>query len=203
MRWYPKDQPEYFHPRAPPTYRLAGPPHVIALRISRTLCRLNQVVAPRVCAAVFKFLWNGWVTSARFQKREAADCRCVLGCGGDGRPNALDAQNHYCHCPTVHKVWSSRLRTTIPQERTFFTWLLANSELDNDDYLRSTALIMYSTMRAINYYRKAGATDRVTASHFMQQAISQGVRGHSNSASFVNGLWNLNERSTGLKFGNG
>ena len=202
MRWYPKGNRDSFHPRAQPRYHLAGPPNLIARRISDTLRHLHTVVAPRVCAAVFKFLWNGWVTTARFQGREQPNCKCVLGCSSDGRPNAADAQNHYCHCPTVHKVWSNRLRTSIPLERSMYTWLLANGELADDDKLCSTALIIYSTMRAVNHYRHNGSTNRDTAAQFMQQAISQGVRGHSKSASFVNGLWDSSLHPTGIHFRN-
>jgi len=202
-RWYPKDKEHCYHPQAQPNYALAGPERHVAARISATLNRLQSVVAPRVCAAVFKFLWNGWVTKARFQGREDPDCLCVLGCVSDGRPNAADAQNHYCHCPTVHAVWKSRLRTTVSMERSLFTWLLANPELENNDMLSSTAIIIYSTMRAINHYRHVGPTDRITASQFMNQAISQGVRGHSKSAAFVNGLWDLTNRPEGLCLSNG
>jgi len=202
-RWYPKGTTSCFHPRAQPHYGIAGPENMIARRISSNLCRLQSVVAPRVCAAVFKFLWNGWVTTARFQGREDPNCQCVLGCISDDRPNAADAQNHYCHCPTVHKVWKTRLRTSIPMERSISTWLLANGELADDDKLCSTALIIYSTMRAINHYRHTGITDRNTAAQFMQQAISQGGRGHSKSASFVNGLWDRISRPTGICFRNG
>ena len=85
-------------------------------------------------------------------------------------------------------------------ERSIYTWLMANHELADDDNLCSTALIIYSTMRAINHYRNIGGTDRDTAAQFMLQAISQGVRGHARSAAFVNRLWDRNLRPLGIHF---
>ena len=81
------------------------------------------------------------------------------------------------------------------------SWLQAHGELEDDDALCSTALIIYSALRAINHYRHNGATNRVTASHYMGQAISQGIRGHKKSAAFVNNLWDPNTGSRDTNFG--
>ena len=88
-------------------------------------------------------------------------------------------------------------------EESLYIWLLAHERLEGDEgSLISTALIIYSTMRAINYLRHIGATDRETAlQQFMNQTINQGVRGHAKSASFVNSVWNRDIKSDGIDFG--
>ena len=108
MRWY--KVANNYHPQSLPSYSLAGPPHNVAARIDRCLKRLSSLVAPRVCGAVFKVLWNGWVTERRFQNRGPSS-QCVLGCIDEGRIGAEDAIEHYSLCPSVHRVWNGKLRT--------------------------------------------------------------------------------------------
>ncbi len=106
-RWYRDNA--YKHPAAPPTYSLAGSPHVVANKVHRCILRLRKLVPPRVCAAVFKFIFNGWCTEARFQRQRQPSCKCVFGCGA----SAMDSQRHYCCCPVTHLVWRTKLRTHI------------------------------------------------------------------------------------------
>ncbi len=86
----------------------------------------------------------------------------------------------------------------MPVDASLHTWVMANEELISDDRLVSTALIIYSTYRAVNFYRHHGHTDRETAMQFMKQAINQGVRGHRKAAGFLNGLWDQSSRPTAI-----
>ena len=187
------------HPRSVPRFSLAGPPHHTSAAIARCLCRLGRLVAPRVAAAVFKFLWNGWCCKARFQQRDQPGCECVLGCIQAGRINAQDAQEHYCHCPAVHEVWKTKLRTVCPVEVALHVWLLACGQLESDDMLTSTALMIYATFMAINHYRHHGKVTRPVAKEFLKQAVNKAVFGHPKSMRFVEGLYH-EARPSGLVF---
>lgn len=72
-------------------WQLDAPLGLITHRLLCRLGRLKSLVAPRVQSAVFKTIWNGWCTSARFQSKQA----CVLSCSCD----ALDRFEHYAACP--------------------------------------------------------------------------------------------------------
>ena len=63
-------------------YKLAGPPAQIARRVYKNLLHLKNLVPPRVCAAVFRTIWNGWCTERRFQRRWGNSNVCMLGCKG-------------------------------------------------------------------------------------------------------------------------
>jgi len=66
-------------------WSLCIPPGIVSRRILARLPLLGKLVSPRVHAALFKALWNGWTTSARFQ----INSKCVLGCS-----EAVDALGH-------------------------------------------------------------------------------------------------------------
>ena len=76
-------------------------PRIFAQRAARMLRRLAGLVAPRVWAAVFRSLLNGWCTLRRFQSRG----RCVFGCSfGE------DSLDHYLGCSVLARFGRDHLR---------------------------------------------------------------------------------------------
>jgi hypothetical protein len=55
---------------------------------------IHSKAKPRVAAAVWKTLWNGWCTSRRFQ----TEGRCIFGCASN---LASDSLEHYLFCPIL------------------------------------------------------------------------------------------------------
>ena len=71
-------------------------PNLIAERVIRRLRFSATNLPPKVHAAHFKTLWNGWCTDRRFQKLTKSQ-GCKFGCGVP----AQDSIEHYSCCPTV------------------------------------------------------------------------------------------------------
>jgi hypothetical protein len=89
---------------------LTGVPAKGARLIHRHLIELGSQVPPRVQAAVFRTLWNSWVTERRFQRRRSVKNVCVFKCS----ITAEDSLEHYCRCPVVLRVGRSSLRIDYP-----------------------------------------------------------------------------------------
>ena len=89
-------------------WQLPAPLGIIARRAPRRFKHLSSLVAPRVLAAVFRAVWNGWCTARRFQK----DAPCCLCCSA----SAMDSIEHYAQCPVTN-----RLRTAFGLRRCFFS----------------------------------------------------------------------------------
>ena len=111
---------------------ITGHPGVYSRQIARRLGMLSGLVTPRVQAAVFVTLWNGWCTHRRFQRRLLPSNRCVLGCIG----GAEDAIEHYCRCPTILRVARHTLKFSYAVQGALDLWALNNSWLDDKDNLR-------------------------------------------------------------------
>lgn len=101
-------------------FGLYGLPGHYSPRIFRRLADLAALVAPRVHAAVFTTMWNGWCTHRRFQQRRKASNACLFLCGG----GAEDAVEHYCRCPVVKRVAAHTLRFSYQDEGALTLWLL-------------------------------------------------------------------------------
>ena len=64
-------------------------------RVRRALNMLKTIgegLPPRVWAAYFRLICNGWITARRFQ----GSGKCLFGCG-----NGHDSIEHFAHCPVV------------------------------------------------------------------------------------------------------
>ena len=53
---------------------------------------IGEGLPPRVWAAYFRLICNGWMTARRFQGNRT----CLFGCGG-----GHDSIEHFAHCPVV------------------------------------------------------------------------------------------------------
>ena len=152
-----------------PGWGLPGPIAHTARRVCRHLQRLPKLVPPRVCAAVFRTVFNGWTTHRRFQQRHLKTNICLLGCQGQ----AEDSIEHYCRCPALQYVLRTRLKVQLRDQRALTFWVLDEPGLDKDEYLICSALINYGGYMATNMFRHSApaASNQVAI-----QAINQLVR---------------------------
>ena len=164
---------------------IPGPLGKVAPRICRNLQRLHLLVPPRVCAAVFRTLFNGWVTHRRSQRRSAPSNMCMLGCSD----RAEDSIEHYCRCPAVLKVLQHKLRIIVPPAKALAFWMLDCPSSD-DDLLMSSALSVYAGYMATNTYRKIGRPQtKERAIDAMGQYLIQSAYGHPKVGKFLDNCW--------------
>jgi hypothetical protein len=165
--------------------KLAGPPAHLARRTSRRLQLLHELVPPRVCAATFRLIFNGWCTHRRFQRRRSTLNRCLLGCSGD----AEDSIEHYCRCPAVQEVLRTRLRKTVPDMQALSFWTLADRLTDDHDDLLCSSIICHATYMTTNMYRHKGRVSREVAIDALKFNILQAVKGHPGATAFLDSRW--------------
>ena len=79
-------------------WRLTGIERTTATRCAKMFTVLKKLTPPRVVAAVWKTMWNGWTTGRRFQE---IDHHCKLGCGS---PYGGDSIEHYAFCAITIEV---------------------------------------------------------------------------------------------------
>ena len=84
-------------------------PRIRAQRGIHVLRRLGQLLPPRAWSAMWRTLWNGWVTHRRWPDRPGSLNQCVF-CG----PGAADSIEHYATCPCVWNFARSRLGLARP-----------------------------------------------------------------------------------------
>ena len=167
-------------------YCLSGLPGVQTPRIHRRIKLLASGVAPRVQAAVFKTLWNGWVTERRFQRRDGQQNHCKFKCNR----HAEDSIEHYCRCPVVMEVLQKMLHLHYPKEEALNVWLLNTAWVENHSVGACVALLVYGTYSAYNSIRHKGISNTAQARDCIQQHIKQGVLGHHASTKVLNNCWN-------------
>ena len=123
-------------------WKLPLPLFMLATRAANRTERLSRLVAPRVMAAVFCTLCNGWCTRARFQQ----DGPCCLGCSGD----ALDRIEHYAHYIFLKRLLRQRLRLPPTTSMTLFLCL---DKSGSDEVPALRAMATYATYSAVNSFR--------------------------------------------------
>jgi len=167
-------------------WALAGPPAHIVARVHKHMQKLPHLVAPRVCAAVLRSVFNGWCSRRRFQERDHPDNICVLGCGG----GAEDCIEHYCRCPALLDTLKNRLRVNLPIEKALSFWVMNEPCLDLDDMLVCSAIINYAGYMATNKFRNTKrASDHDTARNAINQFVTQSAIGHPATARFLDNRW--------------
>ena len=165
---------------------ITGNPGQYCRQIHRRLQALSKLVPPRVCAAVFKTLWNGWCTHRRFQRRLWDTNRCLFGCKGE----AEDSLEHYCRCPIVLSVAKDSLKFSYEGVDAMNLWTLNHPWLDsNRDNLRAVGLLIYGTFNAFNTSRQARLSDSNQCRLCIIQYCKQGSSGHHPSMSFLDKRW--------------
>ncbi|CAK0830171.1 unnamed protein product, partial [Prorocentrum cordatum] len=93
-------------------------PELPRIRVSRCIEFLQALrgrAPPRVWAATWRTLWNGWATSRRTQ-----GARGLAGCMFRCSDEAPDSIEHYATCPRLHEVTGRRLglpRVALPGAR--------------------------------------------------------------------------------------
>ena len=165
---------------------LPGPPAHMAARMIRHLQELSSLVGPKVRAAMFRSLFNGWCTERRFQRRWGPKNTCMLSCGG----GAEDSFEHYCRCPCTLQVLQSKLHVSLHPSRGISFFLLNEYHCGIRDVLIASALINYACYMTTNMFRNTGrANSRDIASDAMTQFLKQGALGHRTSTNFFNERW--------------
>ena len=153
-------------------WQLATPPGILSRRLPNRLLTLRGVTTPRVQAAVFRTLWNGWTTAARFQRTAC----CVLACS----PTAEDRIEHYCKCPFF--VDLTRTWLGLPARLSNLAGFLLSADGMGDKELALMAVAVYAMHRATAHFRRAASAphpDQVR--DFLQTMCQNAVRGHKSS----------------------
>ena len=166
-------------------YGLSGHPGHYSESIAKRVVYLAKLVTPRVHAATFTTLWNGWCTHRRFQNRRLRTNLCLFRCGGE----AEDSLEHYCRCPVVLNVARRLFRFSYHESKALNIWALNSSWLDNEKNLRSLALLVYGSFMAFNSIRHNGISDASQAFHCIVQHCKQGAMGHAPSMKHIDTCW--------------
>ena len=156
-------------------WRLSLPLGKLSRRILSRLARLRNFTTPRVQAAVFRTLWNGWTTKARFQQHGC----CVLGCSD----MAQDRIEHYACCPHLRAlvtVWLGLNSRLVSLEG----FLLAADSM-TDQELCLIGVAAYAMHRATAYYRVQPAPNAERVHDFLQATCQGAVRGHPVSSKML------------------
>jgi hypothetical protein len=132
-------------------WKLSGIPAHLESQILRNFKLLSQWCPPRVIAAYFRALWNGWTTDRRMaslRKSQGLPLRgCQLGCGWDE-----DCLEHYATCKLYWDFLSLRrpaglgLATHLRCREAFF---MVHPSLDERNTCR-LALGMYALHRVVS-----------------------------------------------------
>ena len=151
-----------------------------AARLStERIARLPKLVAPRVCVAIFKLIWNGWCTSHRFQ----SDGACKFGCSH----RSPDKIEHYVNdCSRVKRfVHNTFKRSELGLDHFL---LCAPNMSDNDIITVSlTAYAIFTALISLIHHRPIG--DEITACDVLRQRAMEAVRNHPKSSKFINNVW--------------
>ena len=149
-------------------WHLVLPQGKLSRRLLSRLARLRALTSPRVQAAVFRTLWNGWTTKARFQQHGC----CVLGCS----ETADDRIEHYAYCPYLRELivaWLGLNSRLVSLEG----FLLASDRM-TDHELALVAVAVYAMHKATACHRNHPAPSAERVRDFLQATCQGAVRGH-------------------------
>jgi len=164
---------------------IPGWPAEYTPRVLSNLQRLQKLAPPRVCAAAFRTIFNGWNTERRWQRRGGRANLCLLGCGA----GAEDSLEHYCRCPVVLKLLRLKLNIVVQPGRALSFWCLDVPRSD-DDVLLCSALSNYVCYCTTNIYRH-GTPHRNADRSFdsLKQMLIQSSAGHPKVGCFLGSRW--------------
>ena len=155
---------------------------------------LPKLVPPRVCAATFSTLWNRWCTHRRYQNRQAATNKCLLGCSA----TAEDSIEHYCQCPITKEVIRRNLNMDPKLYANLHTFLLCNTHIHTKDELASIALLMYAVYSATNHFRHNPPAPNVNIYEAVSQWLREGAKHHNAATQTLDNRWNPNRQSNNV-----
>ena len=172
-------------------FGLHGLPGHMTPLIHKHLLRLSKLVTPRVHAAVFKTLWNGWTSERRFQRRSKPSNVCKFQCREStalGGPE--DSIEHYCRCPVVMRVAQSFLHIHFDEQAALDIWTLNSQWVGgNPTVMTCVALLIYGAFKAFNSINHQGISNSQQAYICITQHCMQGALGHTASQQILDGCW--------------
>ena len=147
---------------------------------------IGSRVPPRVWAASWRAVWNGWATARRTQGR-----RGLPGCAFCCSETAPDSIEHYSSCRVVHEVTAADLqcpRLPTPEARLANFLGLDFGPTSAPDRavavaLRAAAVYKVQCMCSHGTLRRGPA-----AAEALRQAIREAVRGHRSAAQVYDDL---------------
>ena len=158
-------------------------PQFPRIRVANCLTFLQVLgtrVPPRVWAATWRALWNGWATSRRTQRREGLP-GCMFRCS----EYAQDSIEHYSSCVSLHAITSAELglpRAPTPGERLAAFLGLDFSARDRPDEAVRRALRLAAVYRTHCLCRHCLLRRAPATAEAMKQACREAVRGHRGAA---------------------
>ena len=165
-------------------WKLAGLPRHTATRCARMLKNLLRLVPPRVSAAVWRTMWNGWTTKRRFQ---LAGHRCLLGCQS---PHNEDSIEHYARCIVTRNLGQHFVGLPATHYSHWlgnFVALGLNHGACDDATLTKRAALVYAVYRTTNHLRHHPTGDAQFIMDMAQQYVREAVRGHPQATASVEG----------------
>ena len=156
-------------------WRLAGIELTTATRCANMFVALKRLTPPRVVAAVWKTMWNGWTTARRFQE---TGHKCLFGCGS---AHGGDSIEHYAFCAIVKEIgvrFVGLQQTHYSRNLGNFVALGLNHGTVDETTLTKRAVLVYAVYRATNTLRKCPARDVEHVKDMIQQYCREAVRGH-------------------------
>ena len=144
----------------------------LARKAPEVFLDLSEAAPPRVCAALFRTLWNGWCTARRFQKEGS----CCLGCS----PFARDCIDHPAVCP-----FALRLKRCSGLKRSSLASFLCLDGMEQHG-LVVHALATYAVFRVANHFR--GKSPPISAKRH-EHWCKAGAPGHSTCVNIFERRW--------------
>ena len=166
-------------------FGLSGLPGHYTQQVHNVLLHISKETPPRVHAAVFRTLFNGWCTSRRFQKRHSSANHCVFRCSA----TAEDSLEHYCRCPIVRRVARQYLHLEYPCDSYVDVWMLNTGWFCSAEVRIGIAILIYGAYNAHNTARQGPIKDQQQAYHLIIQHCKQGTFGHKKASDFVDSAW--------------
>ena len=152
-------------------WRVPLPPRVATDRIHALLFRLGPLVRPRVHAAVWRTLFNGWCTRRRFQQHGA----CLFQCNA----HAADSIEHYVSCRFYMDLRSAALQLLPISDASRLQMVFHRTW--SDDRLILEAVAMFSLYTTYNQIRTHGFVSAEVCADGLVQSCYNAVRNHGRS----------------------
>ena len=160
-------------------------PDWIDHRVLDNLRRLQRLVAPRVCGAVLRTIFNGWHTARRRSLRHSAANHCVL-CAGDMCEDAIE---HYCRDPLALRLARGPLRLPLTPASARHWMMLCAPSLSSDEDLVCTAVWTYAVFRTVCLLRDQPNASADYKWDLLGEYTHVAVQGHAASCHALDGRW--------------